>query len=129
MYTGHVDQLAMAVWGYFGLSYYKWLVIADEDDDIRDPFIREWILSWRVNPARDMRILPNTAAIELDPSGYPPDEIPVENLGSKVLIDATRRWKYPDISLPSREQIEKVAALWSTYGLPPLDDLRLPKAL
>jgi UbiD family decarboxylase len=129
MYTGHVDQLAMAVWGYFGMSYYKWLIVADADDDIRDSFIREWILSWRVNPARDMRIFPNTAAVELDPSGHPPEEIPVEDLGSKVLIDATRRWKYPAISLPSREQIEKVAARWPTYGLPPLDDLHLPKGL
>ena len=48
MYTGHVDQVAMAVLGYFGMSYYKWIIIADEDDDIRDPFMREWILSWRV---------------------------------------------------------------------------------
>jgi 4-hydroxy-3-polyprenylbenzoate decarboxylase len=129
MYTGHVDQLAMAVLGYFGMSYYKWIVIADEDDDIRDPFMREWILSWRVNPARDMRILPNTAAIELDPSGHPPEEIPDQDLGSKVIIDATRRWKYPGISLPSREHIEQVVERWSSYGLPPLDDVRLPKFL
>jgi 4-hydroxy-3-polyprenylbenzoate decarboxylase len=129
MYTGHVDQLAMAVLGYFGMSYYKWIIIADEDDDIRDPFMREWILSWRVNPARDMRVLPNTAAIELDPSGHPPEEIPEEDLGSKVIIDATRRWKYPAISLPSREHVEEVVERWSGYGLPTLDDVRLPKCL
>lgn len=129
MYTGHVDQLAMAVWGYFGMSYYKWLVVADEDDDIRDPFMREWILSWRVNPSRDMRIFPNTAAIELDPSGHPPGEIPEQDLGSKVLIDATRNWDYPSISLPPRELMDKAAALWPSYGLPPLDDVRLPKCL
>lgn len=126
MYTGHVDQLAMAVLGYFGMSYYKWIIIADEDDDIRDPFMREWILSWRVNPARDMRVLPNTAAIELDPSGHPPTEIPAEDLGSKVIIDATRRWNYPPISLPPRERLEQVAASWDEYGLPPLSGLQLP---
>jgi 4-hydroxy-3-polyprenylbenzoate decarboxylase len=129
MYTGHQDQLAMAVLGYFGMSYYKWIVIADEDDDIRDPFMREWILSWRVNPMRDMRVIPNTAAIELDPSGYPPEEIPTENLGSKVIIDATRRWKYPAISLPPRQRLEQVAENWADYGLPPLDDLHLPKMM
>jgi 4-hydroxy-3-polyprenylbenzoate decarboxylase len=129
MYSGHVDQVAMAVLGYFGMSYYKWIVIADADDDIRDPFMREWILSWRVNPARDMRILPGTAAIELDPSGHPPEEIPTEELGSKVIIDATRRWQYPPMSLPSREHMEKVAARWADYGLPALDQVHLPKGL
>jgi UbiD family decarboxylase len=129
MYTGHVDQLAMAVLGYFGTSYYKWIIVADEDDDIRDPFMREWILSWRVNPARDMRVLPNTAAVELDPSGHPPEEIPAEELGSKVIIDATRRWKYPPLSLPSRRHLEAVAKRWPEYGLPPLEQIHLPKAL
>lgn len=128
MYTGHQDQVAMAVLGYFGMSYYKWIVIADEDDDIRDPFMREWILSWRVNPARDMRVIANTAAIELDPSGHPPQEIPNEDLGSKVVIDATRRWKYPAISLPPRARLEAVVENWDAYGLPPLDQLRLPKS-
>jgi 4-hydroxy-3-polyprenylbenzoate decarboxylase len=76
-----------------------------------------------------MRILPNTAAIELDPSGHPPEEIPEEDLGSKVIIDATRRWKYPPISLPSREHMDEVAKLWPSYGLPPLDEVLLPKCL
>jgi 4-hydroxy-3-polyprenylbenzoate decarboxylase len=129
MYTGHVDQVAMAVLGYFGMSYYKWIIIADADDDIRDPFMREWIMSWRINPARDMRILPNTAAIELDPSGHPPNEMPAEELGSKVIVDATRRWTYPAISLPPRHRIQQVADNWEAYGLPPLDEVRLPKAL
>jgi UbiD family decarboxylase len=129
MYTGHVDQLAMAVLGYFGTSYYKWIIVADEDDDIRDPFMREWILSWRVNPARDMRVLPDTAAVELDPSGHPPEEIPVEDLGSKAIIDATRRWKYPPLSLPSRKHLEAVAKRWPEYGLPALEQMHLPKAL
>lgn len=129
MYTGHVDQIAMAVLGYFGMSYFKWIVIADEDDDIRDPFMREWILSWRINPARDMRVIPNTGAIELDPSGYPPDEIPTENLGSKVIIDATRRWDYPPISLPTRDTLEAAAKRWPNYGLPPLQQIRLPKCV
>jgi 4-hydroxy-3-polyprenylbenzoate decarboxylase len=129
MYTGHQDQVAMAVLGYFGMSYYKWIVIADEDDDIRDPFMREWILSWRINPERDMRVIPRTAAIELDPSGHPPTEIPEEDLGSKVIIDATRRWDYPAISLPPRARLEDVADNWEAYGLPPLSAVHLPSCL
>jgi hypothetical protein len=41
----------------------------------------------------------------------------------------TCRWQYPPISLPPREHLEKVAAHWADYGLPPLDEINLPKGL
>jgi 4-hydroxy-3-polyprenylbenzoate decarboxylase len=55
--------------------------------------------------------------------------MPAEELGSKVIVDATRRWTYPAISLPPRHRIQQVADNWEAYGLPPLDEVRLPKAL
>jgi UbiD family decarboxylase len=129
MYTGHVDQLAFGVLGYFGLSYYKWIVVTDDDVDIRDPFLRDWILSWHVRPDQDMRIIADTAAVELDPSVHPPDVIPAERKGAKVIIDATRKWEYPSLSLPPREHLERVRSQWTEYGLPPLEELKLPRRL
>jgi UbiD family decarboxylase len=129
MYTGHVDQIAFGVLGYFGTSYYKWIVVCDDDVDIRDPFMRDWVLAWRVRPDKDMKFIPDTGAVELDPSTHPPDVIPPERFGTKVVIDATKKWEYPAVSLPPREQLERVAAQWATYGLPPLDELRLPKRI
>jgi hypothetical protein len=37
--------------------------------------------------------------------------------------------QYPPISLPPREHLEKAAARWADYGLPPLDEINLPKGL
>jgi UbiD family decarboxylase len=129
MYTGHVDQLAFGVLGYFGLSYYKWIVVTDDDVDIRDPFMRDWVMSWRVQPDKDMRIITDTAAVELDPSVHPPELIPAERKGAKVIIDATRKWEYPSLSLPPREHLERVARQWADYGLPPIDEPKLPRRL
>jgi 3-polyprenyl-4-hydroxybenzoate decarboxylase len=103
--------------------------VCDDDVDIRDPFMRDWVLSWRVQPDRDLRIIPNSGAVELDPSVHPPDVILPERLGAKVLIDATKKFEYPAISLPPMQYLQNVYSNWSQYGLPELDQLRLPKGL
>jgi UbiD family decarboxylase len=128
-YTGQVDQVMFGALGHFGTSYFKWLVVTDDDVDIRDPFMRDWILSWRVQPDRDLRIVPHSGAVELDPSVHPPDVILAERLGAKVLIDATKKFDYPAISLPPMQFLQRVYSNWSDYGLPALDTLRLPKGL
>ncbi len=127
MYNGHVDQTAMGVWGYMGMSYFKWLVVCDDDVDIRDPFMRDWVMAWRVRPDKDMRVLPGTAMVELDPSSLEPGLAMHETTGAKAMIDATQKWDYPGISLPPRDLMEKVAGEWESYGLPALGELRVPK--
>ena len=52
-----------------------------------------------------------------------------ERLGAKVLIDATKKFEYPAISLPPMQFLNRVYSNWSDYGLPALDTLRLPKGL
>jgi len=127
MYTGQVDQIAFAIWGYFGTSYYKWVIVTDDDVDIRDPFMRDWAFSWLVQPDRDVRVIANSGAVELDPSTDRPEVIPTEKFGGKAIVDATRKWKFPDISLPPKADIDRVLTRWQSYGLPPLDQVRLPK--
>jgi 4-hydroxy-3-polyprenylbenzoate decarboxylase len=60
---------------------------------------------------------------------HPPEVMLKERLGAKVLIDATKKFEYPQISLPPMQYLQRVYANWSDYGLPPLDELRLPKGL
>jgi len=36
------------------------------------------------------------------------------------MINATRKWDYPPVSLPKREFMEKAKQLWEEEGLPPL---------
>lgn len=127
MYKGHVDQTVFGTMGHFGMSYYKWIVVTDDDIDIRDPFMRDWILAWRVRAEKDIRIIDGTAPVELDPSSFRPGLASDEIKGAKVIIDATRKWDYPDISLPPLDKLRKVALDWEQYGLPALDELRLPR--
>lgn len=127
MYAGHVDQTVFGTLGHFGMSYFKWIVVTDDDVDIEDPFMRDWILCWRVRPDKDMRIIEGTAPVELDPSSLGPDYVPGSEPAAKVIIDATRKWDYPGISLPPLDQLRQVADDWDAYGLPPLADLKLPR--
>ena len=127
MYPGQVDQTAFGAWSYQGMSYYKWIIVTDDDIDIEDPFMRDWVMAWRVRPDVDMRVIAGTAPVELDPSALGPDYVPGSEPAAKVLIDATRKWDYPGISLPPIDRLRSVAENWDDYGLPPLDELKLPR--
>lgn len=127
MYQGHVDQTVFGAMGHFGMSYYKWIIVTDDDIDIRDSFMRDWVLAWRVRAEKDIRIIDNTAPVELDPSSFRPGLASDEITGAKVIIDATRKWDYPDIALPPLDKLRKVALDWKQYGLPALDELKLPR--
>ena len=127
MYAGHVDQTAFGVLGHFGMSYYKWIVVCDDDVDIEDPFMRDWVMAWRVRPDRDVRLIGDTAPVELDPSSFAPGLAAAEASGAKMIVDATRKWDYPELSLPPAARMREVAENWDEYGLPPLDDLKLPR--
>ena len=68
-------------------------------------------------PIVDIFFLPNTAPILLDPSSDPP-EVPLwDRRSSKVLIDATKKWEYPEIALPPQDYLDRAAAQWDKYGL------------
>ncbi len=118
MYPGHSKQVLSAAWTHHP-AFAKWIVVTDDDVDIRDPFIREWILSWRVDPAKDIYTISGTSSLLLDPSTSPMD-VPLwdqRRLSSKVFIDATKKFEYPQIAMPPQEDMEKVRGNWALYDL------------
>jgi UbiD family decarboxylase len=125
-YPGHVDQVASAIMGYFGMSHVKWIVLTDEDVNIRDPFAREWVLSFRVRPDKDIRVISDTCYLTLDPSAAPPEVPKWERRGAKIIIDATKKWKYPEIALPPKKYLDAAREKWPKYGLPSLERFELP---
>jgi UbiD family decarboxylase len=115
-YPGHAQQVLSASWTHHP-AFAKWIVVTDDDIDIRDPFAREWALSFRVEPVKDIFFIPNTSSILLDPSAAPP-EVPLwERRSSKICIDATKKWEYPDIALPPQKYLDRVSQNWERYGL------------
>lgn len=115
-YHGHAKQVLSAAWCHQH-SIAKWVVVTDADIDIRDPFSREWALSWRVEPIKDIFFIPDTAAIMLDPSNAPMEVALWDRKSSKVCVDATKKWPYPPIAYPPKDHLDKVKAEWSKYGI------------
>jgi UbiD family decarboxylase len=115
-----LPQRAMwAAWAYEP-SFSKFVVVVDEDIDIRDYFQLLWAMSWHVQPERDIYLQKNTAGTALDPSIAEEHVNQFERLdilSSKVGIDATRKHKFPPRSIPPKEDMNKVDAMWAEYGL------------
>ena len=86
-YPGHARRIMMGVWSYLRqFTYTKFVIVTDEDIDVRDWGQVVWAISTRVDPARDSLLVENT------PIDYLDFATPVSGLGSKLGLDATRKW-------------------------------------
>jgi 4-hydroxy-3-polyprenylbenzoate decarboxylase len=86
-YPGHAKRVMFGIWSFLRqFMYTKFIVVVDEDIDIRDWKEVIWAISTRVDPARDTLIAENTPIDYLDFAS------PVAGLGSKMGIDATAKW-------------------------------------
>ena len=103
----------------------KFFLVVDDDIDPRDFDSIMWALSWRVQPARDMKTILGRMP-GLDPSAFKPDANPKEKefpggVGSSaMLIDATLKWESPPVSLAKKEFMERALEIWKELGLPEL---------
>ena len=86
-YAGHARRMMMGIWSYLRqFTYTKFVIITDDDIDVRDWSQVLWAVSTRVDPARDSMMVENTPIDYLDFAS------PVPGLGSKLGLDATRKW-------------------------------------
>jgi 4-hydroxy-3-polyprenylbenzoate decarboxylase len=117
-YPGHAKRVMFGVWSYLRqFMYTKFIVVVDEDIDVRDWKEVIWAITTRVDAARDTLIAENTPIDYLDFAS------PVAGLGSKMGLDATskwpgeteRRWGRP-IAMDA-EVKRRVDALWKDLEL------------
>jgi 4-hydroxy-3-polyprenylbenzoate decarboxylase len=113
-YAGHARRVMMGVWSYLRqFTYTKFVIVTDDDIDVRDWSQVIWALSTRVDPARDTMLVENTPIDYLDFAS------PVAGLGSKLGIDATRKWPSETTRTWSRPIVpdaaveRRVDALWA----------------
>jgi 4-hydroxy-3-polyprenylbenzoate decarboxylase len=107
----------------------KMVIAVDEDIDPHDLDSVFWAVCFRYQPHRDTRILQGRSAA-LDQSAGPPEanyndrRYPTSLAGpqgaSAILMDATRKWPYTPVSLPTRPYMDNARALWERLGLPTL---------
>ena len=112
-YPGHARRIMMGVWSYLRqFTYTKFVIVTDDDIDVRDWGAVIWAVSTRVDPARD------TVLVDRTPIDYLDFSSPEPNLGSKMGIDATRKlpgetsrsWSRP--IQPDATVAARVEALW-----------------
>ncbi|MEE1566657.1 MAG: UbiD family decarboxylase, partial [Arenicellales bacterium] len=86
-YPGHARRIMMGIWSYLRqFTYTKFVIVTDEDIDVRNWQAVWWALSTRVDPGRDTLLIENTPVDYLDFAS------PHSGLGSKMGIDATNKW-------------------------------------
>ena len=117
-YPGHAKRVMFGVWSFLRqFMYTKFIVVCDDDIDVRDWKEVIWAITTRVDPARDTTLVENTPIDYLDFAS------PVAGLGSKLGIDATskwpgeasRRWGRPIVMDPQVRL--RVDSIWPQLGL------------
>lgn len=86
-YAGHARRVMMGIWSYLRqFTYTKFVVVTDDDIDVRDRDQVAWAMATRVDPVRDALLIENTPVDYLDFAS------PTPGLGSKLGLDATNKW-------------------------------------
>src|SRR3970282_384896 len=97
-------------------------IAVDDDVDPHDADSILWAMCYGMQPDADIQISGRHKISLLDPSAARPEQHApgYVALSSSMIIDATRKWPYPPISLPKKEFMDRARQLWEEEGLPPL---------
>ncbi|MFN3885751.1 MAG: UbiD family decarboxylase [Aquabacterium sp.] len=86
-YPGHSKRLMFGLWSFLRqFMYTKFIVIVDDDVNIRDWQEVIWAITTRMDPVRDTTLVDNTPIDYLDFAS------PISGLGGKMGLDATNKW-------------------------------------
>jgi len=87
-YPGHAKRIMLGVWSFLRqFMYTKFVIVCDDDVNVRDWNDVIWAITTRMDPARDTTMIENTPIDYLDFAS------PVSGLGSKMGMDATNKWE------------------------------------
>jgi len=116
-YPNHAYKVMHALWGLGQLMFSKVIIVVDEDVDVHNLSEVLWRVTNNIDPARDVQIVKG-----------PVDSLnhaaPMVGFGSKMGIDATRKWpseghtrEWPEVVKMDRETVAHVDAMWNKLGL------------
>src|SRR5579864_1759999 len=116
-YPGHARKVTHAIWGLGQAMFSKVIVVVDEDVDVQDVREVAWKALNNIDPERDIQFV-------LGPIDALDHSSRLPNYGSKMGIDATRKWKeegftrpWPDVIRMPEDVKQRVAQLWKKAGL------------
>ena len=118
-YPGHAKRIMLGVWSFLRqFIYTKFVIVVDDDIDVRDWKDVMWAISTRMDPVRDITAVTNTPIDYLDFAS------PESGLGGKLGLDATNKWppethrEWGEKIAMDKEIIDTVSRKWDRYGLP-----------
>jgi 4-hydroxy-3-polyprenylbenzoate decarboxylase len=117
-YPGHARRIMFGIWSYLRqFTYTKFVIVTDDDINVRDWKDVIWAMSTRMDPARDTLVVENTPIDYLDFAS------PVSGLGGKMGLDATNKWPgetdraWGKPMAMSEEVKKRVDELWGSLGI------------
>jgi 4-hydroxy-3-polyprenylbenzoate decarboxylase len=116
-YPGHARKVMNAIWGLGQAMFTKCIVVVDEDVDVQNEREVVWRALNNIDPERDIQFT-------MGPIDSLDHASRLINYGSKMGIDATRKWPgegftrpWPDVIRMTPEVKQRVDALWKKAGL------------
>ena len=117
-YPGHAKRVMMGVWSFLRqFMYTKFVIVVDEDINIRRWEDVIWAITTRMDPLRDTVMIDNTPIDYLDFAS------PVAGLGSKMGLDATNKMageterEWGSTITMSDEVKARIDSLWQDLGI------------
>jgi 4-hydroxy-3-polyprenylbenzoate decarboxylase len=118
-YPAHARKVMHAIWGLGQAMFSKIIVVVDEDVDVQNVSEVAWKAFNNIDPQRDIEFVLGPVD-SLDHASRMP------NLGSKMGVDATTKWKsegfarrWPAVIEMSAEVKQRLDTLWKRAGFPP----------
>ena len=114
-YPGHARKIMNAIWGMGQAMFTKCILVVDDDVNVQDLKEVAWVSFNNIDPKRDVMF-----------SEGPVDSLdhasPFPDFGSKIGVDATKKWdsegfgrKWPDKIEMSEDIIDLVNKKWKNY--------------
>jgi len=116
-YPGHARKVMNAIWGLPGAMFTKCIVVVDHDVNVHDMREVAWKALNHIDPERDIQFT-------LGPVDQLEHASRLPNFGSKMGVDATRKWPTEGFARPwpgeikmDAETKKKIDGLWPRLGL------------
>ena len=117
-YPGHAKRVMMGVWSFLRqFMCTKFVIVVDDDIDVKNWKEVIWAISTRVDPTRDTTLIDNTPIDYLDFAS------PVSGLGSKMGIDATNKLpgetnrEWGESITMDQSVIDKIDSIWDELSI------------
>jgi len=116
-YPAHARKIMHGLWGLGQMMFSKIILVVDHDVDIQDLAEVAWIAGNQIDPKRDIVFVEGPVDV-LDHAA------PLTGYGSKMGIDATRKWKnegfereWPDPIVMDEKTKKYIDSIWEKLGL------------